>query len=300
MNSKDIRINSRPAAAGRARGRLVLAAHARARRPAPTTRSETWMEAIEAAPAPPTRAQRRLASVLCGLRPVGPVLPRQRPPQRPCAPAAAVGGGGGGTVGLAGSCYGELEALRREHGQAGSSELHVTHLDDVVYPTTHRVQQFCAAAVGMSALLAADILEQRGGAAQRVEVDARRAAAQTWAPNYVRSSEPFESYMSPGLREARANPALRAPKVHFPSLLTGSDGGRVNLMLASRRNVLRAAELLGVDAVELGAMESPTQANEAVQAAVDATGWTGEELEHELQECGGTVGLFRTAVGKRC
>eukprot|EP01046_Picozoa_sp_COSAG06_P099850 COSAG06_NODE_45970_length_350_cov_1.741036_1_plen_73_part_01 len=72
-----------------------------------------------------------------------------------------MGGGGGGTVGLAGSCYGELEALRREHGQAGSSELHVTHLNDVVYPTAHRVQQFCAAAVGMSALLAADILEQR-------------------------------------------------------------------------------------------------------------------------------------------
>ena len=176
-------------------------APARVRRPGPTTRSETWMEAIEAAPPPPTRAQRRLASVLCGLRPV---LPRQRPPQRPCAPAAAVGagGGGGGTVGLAGSCYGELEALRREHGQAGSSELHVTHLDDVVYPTAHRVQQFCAAAVGMSALLAADILEQRGGAAQRVEVDAQHVAKRiaAWARDAPcerrRVDPPVESVVS--------------------------------------------------------------------------------------------------------
>lgn len=231
-----------------------------------------------ATPAP----RRRLASVLASLQradaSVGPDI------------ASA---GEGGAVGIAGSCFGELEALRREHGQAGRSELHVTHLDDTVYPTAHRVQQFCAAAVGMSALLAADLFEGRGGSPQRVEVDARRAAAQTWAPNFVASSEPFESYQSAGLRQARADSSLRPPTVFFPALLTGSDGGRVNLMLASRRNVIRAAEMLGLGAAELGAIPAK-EATATVQDAVDGNGWTGEELEHALQECGGTVGLFRT------
>ena len=228
-------------------------------------------------PATAGPASRRLGSVLAALS------------ARPARGRPAVGGAGG-TVGLAGSCYGELEALRREHGQAGASELHVTHLDDVVYPTAHRVNQFAAAAVGMSALLAADLHEARGGAPQRVVVDARKAAAQTWAPNFIGSSEPFESYMSEGLRAARADPP---PKVFFPAELTGSDGGRVNLMLASRRNMVRAAELLGLDAVDLGAMP-PKEAAVCVQQVVDGKGWSGEELEHALQENGGTVGLFRT------
>lgn len=184
---------------------------------------------MEATPAP----QRRLASVLTSL---------QSGPR-----SATAGAGDGGAVGIGGSCFGELEALRREHGQAGRSELHVTHMEDTVYPTAHRVQPFCAAAVGMSALLAADLFEQRGGASQRVEVDARRAAAQTWAPNFVGSSEPFERYQSVGLAHARADPSLRLPTVFFPALLTGSDGGRVNLMLASRRNVIRAAEMVRFD-----------------------------------------------------
>ena len=45
---------------------------------------------------------------------------------------------------------------------------------------------------------------------------------------------------------------------------------------------------LGLDATELGAMP-PQEAAAATQAAVDANDWTGEDLEHALQECGGTV-----------
>jgi hypothetical protein len=123
-----------------------------------------------------------------------------------------------------------------------------------------------------------------------VEVDARKAAAQTWAPNFIGSSEPFESYMSDGLKAARSNPPA---KVFFPAELSGADGTCVNLMLASRRNMVRVAEMLGLDAVELGAM-APKEAATHVQSVVDAKGWSGEELEHALQEAGGTVGLFRS------
>ena len=62
--------------------------------------------------------------------------------------------------------------------------------------------------------------------------------------------------------------------------------------------MVRAAELLGLDAVDLGAMP-PKEAAACVQQVVDGKGWSGEELEHALQENGGTVGLFRHAPANR-